>query len=177
MPSNRRLQSPLGRTGSLARGSYNFRKRSLRRSHCEHGGVFSLANHALALACISFEMDQISFRISLQKGSNFVINFVSLKKKSHISHSLGRISQNFLSPPEGGLDLSNRRLQSPSGRTGSLARGSQNFAHFAKFRKILRHLLILASSPSYSAQRLYHSVHLQLLRCKFRTPERKFRAV
>jgi len=46
-------------------------------------------------------MDQISFRISLQKGLNFVINFVSLKKNSHISHSLGRISQNFLSPPEG----------------------------------------------------------------------------
>ena len=39
MPSNRRLQSPPGRTGSLARGSYNFRKRSLRRSRCEHGGV------------------------------------------------------------------------------------------------------------------------------------------
>jgi len=36
---NRRLQSPPGRTGSLARGSYNFRKRSLRRSRCEHGGV------------------------------------------------------------------------------------------------------------------------------------------
>jgi len=118
-------------------------------------------------------MDQISFRISLQKGPNFG----SLKKNSHISHSLGRISQNFLIPPEGGLDLSNRRLQSPPGRTGSLARGSQNFVHFAKFRKILRHLLILASNPSHSAQRLYHSVHLQLLRCKFRTPERKFRAV
>jgi len=131
----------------------------------------------LALACISFEMDQISFRISLQKGPNFVINFVSLKINSHISHSLGRISQNFLSPPEGGLDLSNRRLQSPPGRNGSLARGSQNFTQFAKFRKILRHLLILASNPSHSAQRLYHSVHLQLLRCKFRTPERKFRAV
>ena len=41
MPSNRRLQSPPGRTGSLARGSYNFRKRSLRRSHCELGGVLS----------------------------------------------------------------------------------------------------------------------------------------
>ena len=39
MPSNRRLQSPPGRTGSLARGSYNFRRRSLRRSRCEHGGV------------------------------------------------------------------------------------------------------------------------------------------
>ena len=39
VPSNRRLQSPPGRTGSLARGSYNFRKRSLRRSRCEHGGV------------------------------------------------------------------------------------------------------------------------------------------
>ena len=39
MPSNRRLLSPPGRTGSLARGSYNFRKRSLRRSRCEHGGV------------------------------------------------------------------------------------------------------------------------------------------
>ena len=39
MPSNRRLQSPPGRTGSLARGSYNSRKRSLGRSRCEHGGV------------------------------------------------------------------------------------------------------------------------------------------
>ena len=39
MPSNRRLPSPPGRTGSLARGSYNSRKRSLRRSRCEHGGV------------------------------------------------------------------------------------------------------------------------------------------
>jgi len=40
MPSsNRRLKSPSGRTGGLARGSYNFRKRSLRRSRCEHGGV------------------------------------------------------------------------------------------------------------------------------------------
>jgi len=39
VPSNRRLQSPPGRTGSLARGSYNFRKRPLRRSRCEHGGV------------------------------------------------------------------------------------------------------------------------------------------
>ena len=41
MPSNRRLLSPPGRTGSLARGSYNFRKRSLRRSRCEHG-VFAV---------------------------------------------------------------------------------------------------------------------------------------
>ena len=40
MPSNRRLRRPPGRTGSLARGSYNYRKRSLRRSRCEHGGVF-----------------------------------------------------------------------------------------------------------------------------------------
>jgi len=39
MPSNRCLNSPPGRTGGLARGSYNFRKRSLRRSRCEHGGV------------------------------------------------------------------------------------------------------------------------------------------
>jgi len=39
MPSNRRLLSPPGRTGSPARGSYNFCKRSLRRSRCEHGGV------------------------------------------------------------------------------------------------------------------------------------------
>jgi len=39
MPSNRRLQIPPGRTGSLARGSYYFRKRSLCRSRCEHGGV------------------------------------------------------------------------------------------------------------------------------------------
>ena len=39
MPSNRRLQSPPDRTGSLARGSYNFRKRPLRRSRCEHGVV------------------------------------------------------------------------------------------------------------------------------------------
>ena len=38
MPSNLRLQSPPGRTGSLARGSYNSRKRPLRRSRCEHGG-------------------------------------------------------------------------------------------------------------------------------------------
>ena len=30
----------------------------------------------LALACISFEIDQFSFRISLQKDPNFVINFV-----------------------------------------------------------------------------------------------------
>ena len=35
VPSNRRLQSPPDRTGSLVRGSYNFRKRSLRRSRCE----------------------------------------------------------------------------------------------------------------------------------------------
>ena len=35
--SNRRLQSPPGRTRSLARGSYNSRKRPLRRSRCEHG--------------------------------------------------------------------------------------------------------------------------------------------
>ena len=39
MPSNRRLQSPPGRTGSLARGSYNFRTFvsglfGLRRSRC-----------------------------------------------------------------------------------------------------------------------------------------------
>jgi len=39
VPSNRRLQSPPGRTGSLVRGSYNFRKRPLRRSRYEHGGV------------------------------------------------------------------------------------------------------------------------------------------
>jgi len=39
VPSSRRLKSPPGRTESLARGSYNFRKRSLRRSRCEHGGV------------------------------------------------------------------------------------------------------------------------------------------
>ena len=39
MPSNRRLKTPPGRTGSLARGSYNFRQQSLRRSRCEHGGV------------------------------------------------------------------------------------------------------------------------------------------
>ena len=39
MPSNRSLKSPPGRTGSLARDSYIFRKRSLRRSRCEHGGV------------------------------------------------------------------------------------------------------------------------------------------
>jgi len=39
VPSNRRLQSPPGRTGSLARGSYNYRKRSLRRSRCEHGAT------------------------------------------------------------------------------------------------------------------------------------------
>jgi len=49
----------------------------------------------LALACISFEMDQISFRISLQKGPNFVINSVLYLKNSHISHSLKRISQIF----------------------------------------------------------------------------------
>ena len=39
MPSNGRLQSPPARAGSLARGSYNFRKRPLRRSRCEHGVV------------------------------------------------------------------------------------------------------------------------------------------
>jgi len=44
VPSNRRLQSPPGRTGSLARGSYSFRKRSLRRSRCD-----SLNHSALAL--------------------------------------------------------------------------------------------------------------------------------
>ena len=37
MPSNRRLLSPPGRTGSLARGSYGFRKRPLRLSRCENG--------------------------------------------------------------------------------------------------------------------------------------------
>ena len=35
VPSNRRLLSPPGRAGSLARGSYNPRKRPLRRSRCE----------------------------------------------------------------------------------------------------------------------------------------------
>jgi hypothetical protein len=30
-----------------------------------------IGSYALALACISFEMDQISFRIPLQKGPNF----------------------------------------------------------------------------------------------------------
>jgi hypothetical protein len=69
----------------------------------------------LALACNSFEMGQISFRISLEKGRNFVINFVLYKKNSHISHSPQRISR--------------------------------NFTHFAKYRKILRHLLLLASNP------------------------------
>jgi len=39
VPSNRSLQNPLGRTGSLARSSYNSRKRPLRRSCYEHGGV------------------------------------------------------------------------------------------------------------------------------------------
>ena len=46
MPSNRRLLSPSGRTESLARGSYNFRKRSLRRSRCEHGGDFGKSYRA-----------------------------------------------------------------------------------------------------------------------------------
>ena len=39
MPSNRRVQSLPGRNGSLARGSYTFCTRPLRRSRCEHGGV------------------------------------------------------------------------------------------------------------------------------------------
>ena len=45
---------------------------------------------------ISSEMDRISFRISLQKDPIFVITFVLLKKNSCISHSLTRISQNFV---------------------------------------------------------------------------------
>jgi len=39
MPYNRRLKSPPGRTGSLAQGPYNIRKRPLRHSRCEHEGV------------------------------------------------------------------------------------------------------------------------------------------
>jgi len=39
VPPNRHLQSPPGRTGSLARSSDNIRKRYLRHSRCEHGGV------------------------------------------------------------------------------------------------------------------------------------------
>jgi hypothetical protein len=47
------------------------------------------SSHTLALACISFEMDQISIRISLQKDPNFVINFVLYKKNRAF-----RIAQN-----------------------------------------------------------------------------------
>ena len=53
VPSNRRQQSPPGRTGSLARGSSNFRKRPLRRSRCEHGGGgvgFGPVGHSFLLA-------------------------------------------------------------------------------------------------------------------------------
>ena len=42
IPSNRRLQGPPGRTGSLARGSYNFRKRSLCRSFLLRAAVLAL---------------------------------------------------------------------------------------------------------------------------------------
>jgi hypothetical protein len=40
--------------------------------------------HTLALACISFEMDQISIRISLQKDPNFVINFVNFAASRNV---------------------------------------------------------------------------------------------
>ena len=39
VPSSSLLRNPPGRTGSQAQGSCNYRKRSLRRSRCEHGDV------------------------------------------------------------------------------------------------------------------------------------------
>ena len=76
----------------------NIGDRRVRRYQVVSWNVELIPSYNFALACISFEMDKISFRISLQKrglsqkSPSFVINFVLYKKKSCISHSPKRKS-------------------------------------------------------------------------------------